>query len=337
MKRGKEFRRRGSPVWEWDEAPLDEFQADICRPEGMQLPKQSLGARDEEYVFTPPRALVVSGRVVDAKTQQPIKRFRVTPGLRNRDPGIRMNWITNDSYDASDGNYRIRFTHGYIAHLVQIEAEGWQVAISRDTMTDEGEVDVDFELQPAEDIAATILTAAGVPAARAKIALGVAGSKIKIANGDINDGSTYALRLDADAEGSFRIPARTEPFRIVITHPSGAAYLKSSAGPIPDQITPTPWARAEGTFRVGAQPAPNVVLSLDAGIRHSPNTAHPTVAHTGENTRPSATTWHHLHTRAQRRRRAIWRCRRLRQHPRSLSRRSSQAFGQRIYPTPVRR
>ena len=24
-------------VWEWTEAPLDEFQAAICRPDGMQL------------------------------------------------------------------------------------------------------------------------------------------------------------------------------------------------------------------------------------------------------------------------------------------------------------
>lgn len=253
-------------VWEWNEAPLDAFQADICRPDGMQLPDQSLVAREEEYVFTPPKALVVSGRVVDAETQQPIEQFRVTPGLRNSDPGIRMNWIPNESYDATDGTYRIRFTRGYIAHLVQIEAEGYQVAVSRDIMSDEGEVDVDFELQPAVDIAAAILTTDGEPAAGAKVALGVAGSQINISNGDIDDGSTYALRLDAGEEGRFRIPARTEPFQIVITHPSGAAYLKSSDGPIPDRITLTPWARAEGTFRVGSQLAPNVVLSLDAGI-----------------------------------------------------------------------
>ncbi|MCA9265602.1 MAG: carboxypeptidase regulatory-like domain-containing protein, partial [Planctomycetales bacterium] len=46
-------------VWEWDEAPLDEFRADICRPDGMQLSSQPLITRDEEYVFSPPAALVV--------------------------------------------------------------------------------------------------------------------------------------------------------------------------------------------------------------------------------------------------------------------------------------
>ena len=150
-------------VWEWREAPLDEFQADICRPDGMQLSRRSLIAREEEYVFLPPRVLVVSGSVVDAKTKVPVKKFRVTPGLRNNDPGIRMNWIPSDSYEATDGTYRIHLMHDYPAHLVRIEAEGYKVAISRDVMTDEGEVDLDFELQPAEDIAATILTAAVRP------------------------------------------------------------------------------------------------------------------------------------------------------------------------------
>jgi hypothetical protein len=34
-------------VWTWNEAPLDEFKADICRPEGMQLFGQTLIAREE--------------------------------------------------------------------------------------------------------------------------------------------------------------------------------------------------------------------------------------------------------------------------------------------------
>jgi hypothetical protein len=135
-------------------------------------------------------------------------------------------------------------------------------------MSDEGEVQFDFELQPAEDIAATIVTAAGEPAANAKIALGVAGSQISIKLGDIDDRSTYATRLNADANGRFSMPARDEPFQLVITHPLGFAHLKSSDGPIPNRITLTPWARVEGTFRIGAQPAPNVVLSMFAeGIR----------------------------------------------------------------------
>ncbi len=256
-------------VWEWNEAPLDEFRADICRPGGMQLDEQSLIARDEEYVFRPPRALVVTGKVFDAVTKAPIETFRVIPGLRNRDPRIRMNWIPRESYQAAGGQYRIRLRNAYLAHLVRIEADGYQVATSRDIKTDEGEVEIDFQLQPAKDIAATITSASGEPAAGAKIALGVAGSQISVKNGDIDDGSTYATRLDVDETGRFSIPGRDEPFQLVITHPTGFAYLKSTDGPVPSNVSLTPWARLEGTFRVGPRPAPTVEITLSIDSVHS--------------------------------------------------------------------
>jgi hypothetical protein len=249
-------------VWEWDEAPLDEFQADICHPDGMQLRSQPLIAREEEYVFSPPAALVVSGTVVDFETRAPIENFRVISGIRDTEPWIDANWIPGQSYDATKGKYRVRFDRAYPAHLVRIEANGYQVAVSRDIMPDEGEVDLDFELQRAADITSTIVTPSGEPAAGAKIALGVAGSQIRIEGGDIHDRSTFATRIEADADGRFSVPARDEPFHLVITHEAGFAHLTSEDGPVSDPITLTLWARVEGTFRVGPDPAPNVVLSM---------------------------------------------------------------------------
>ena len=256
-------------VWEWDEAPLDEFQADICRPGGMQLSKEPLIAREKEYVFTPPPALVVSGRVIDAKTKQPIKQFHVIPGLRNSDPRLGMNWIPRDSFDATDGTYRVRLKHDYPAHLVRIEAAGYLLAISRDIKTNEGEIEIDFALEPATDIASTLMTAAGKPAAGAKIALGVADSQISVENGEIDDGSTYATLLKSDAKGHFSIPARTEPFQLMITHPAGYAHLKSEQGAIPETVTLTPWARIEGTFRVGTKPVARVPLTIFSNVSPS--------------------------------------------------------------------
>ena len=67
-------------VWVWHEAPVDEFRADICPPGGMVLHRQPLIAREAEYVFRAPGPLVVSGKVIDAVTREPIKAFRVVPG-----------------------------------------------------------------------------------------------------------------------------------------------------------------------------------------------------------------------------------------------------------------
>lgn len=180
-----------------------------------------------------------------------------------------MNWIPRDAVEASGGQYRVRLTHAYPAHLVRIEAAGYQMAISRDIKTDEGEVTVDFELQPAADIASTVATSKGEPAAGAKVALGVAGSQISVKNGDIDDSSTYATRLDADEAGRFSFPARDEPFQLVITHASGYAHLNSEEGPVPPSIRLTAWARVEGTFRVGPRAVSNVEITLNSEPIHS--------------------------------------------------------------------
>ncbi|HBL44464.1 carboxypeptidase regulatory-like domain-containing protein [Gimesia sp.] len=249
-------------VWEWDEAPLDSFKVDICRPGGMQLTNQTLLAREEEYVFQPPKALVISGSVVDAKTKQPVKRFRVTPGVQRDDSTSSLFWNTSESFESSDGKYSIRIHRDDPAHFLRIEADGFEVATSRAFKPDEESVPYDFALKPAKDIAATILTATGKPAANAQIAVGIVGSQIMIKNGRIRNISTYATRLQSDDMGQFSIPPRTEPFQLIILHPDGFAHLKSETGPIPDPVKLTPWARLEGTFRVGKDIAPHVDLTL---------------------------------------------------------------------------
>ena len=42
----------------------------------------------------------------------------------------------------------------------------------------------------------------------------------------IDDGSTYAARCDADNAGRFHFPSQEGPYQLMITHPSGFAYLK---------------------------------------------------------------------------------------------------------------
>ena len=257
-------------VWEWDEAPLDEIKADICPPDGMTLVKQPLIAREKEYVFRLSPPLVISGNVTDASTGKPVKKFRVVPGTRSGERNAPpMNWARSESFEATGGRYELRLHRGYPAHLVRIEADGYEVAVSRDVKSDEENVRIDFKLKPAADVAATLLTPSGKPADGAKIALGMAGSQICVKNGVFSNISTYAARYDADAGGRFRFPAQDSDSQLVIVHPSGFAYLKSTDGPIPETIRLTPWARVEGTFRVGKRVVPNAPISLQTDALHS--------------------------------------------------------------------
>jgi uncharacterized GH25 family protein len=247
-------------VWEWNEAPHDEIKADICRPGGMQLPAQSLVAREEEYVFRPPRALVISGKVVDAKSKQAIEKFRVIPGQLWS--GGQIFWSENDSQDADGGGYKVTRNRGELAHLVRVVADGYQAGISREIKSDEGEVTIDFELKPAANITATIVTSGGAPADGAKVAIGIPGSQIMLKNGDIDESQTYATRLVSDREGRVSFPQPDGAFQLVVTHEAGFAHLKSAEAAIPNRVELTPFARVTGTFRIGPEPRADVPLDI---------------------------------------------------------------------------
>jgi protocatechuate 3,4-dioxygenase beta subunit len=248
-------------VWEWQEAPLDEFQADICPPGGMQLTDQPIVARAEEYIFHTSPALVISGNAIDAETHEPIKNFRAIQGALIS--GIpRVQWF-RERIDGIDGHYQVHQDRGYPAHLVKIEAEGYLPAISRNIKSDEGNVTINFELKKGSDLAATLLAPDGKPAPGAKIVLGRAGSQIEVENGDIQPHAVYsASQTTSDADGRFHFSPQSEPFQIVITHQSGFVRVASSNGAIPDTLTLTPWAKVEGTFRVGQNAMPSIPLEL---------------------------------------------------------------------------
>ena len=139
-------------VWEWNEAPLDEFDADICRPNGLLLPKQILKARDEEYVFRLPSAYVVVGKVVDAQTKEPIKTFQVTTAHRgylgNPEEG-RVLYHLIGRLPATDGIYRIEQTNAEnsdIVDAIQIESNGYQPTVWQEIMFENGLASIDLAL-----------------------------------------------------------------------------------------------------------------------------------------------------------------------------------------------
>jgi hypothetical protein len=255
-------------VWVWNEAPLDEFRADICPPDGMQLQQQPLIAREEEYVFRVAGPLVVSGEVTDAVTKKPIKEFRVVPGARWSDG--RTFWIRKEEFAALDGQYQIRRTRGEPTNLIRIEADGYTAAVSRDIRSDEGKISIDFALKPGANVAAKVVTPRNLPARGARVALGLPGSQICVQNGEIDDSSTFSARAETDESGRFHFPAQDKDFQLVITHPSGFGYVKSPREwELTRIIHLEPWSRVEGTYKIGKSPAANVSIEIDVSRMNS--------------------------------------------------------------------
>jgi hypothetical protein len=204
-------------------------------------------------------ALVISGKVVDAATKQPIKEFLVLPGWT---PG--GYWNADVTITAADGHYRLRGIHEQAkAYKVKIWAEGYLSAVSREIKNDEGSVTCDFELVKGNEVAATVLTPESVPAAGAKVALGLANRQIRVENGEVDSlGDASAFR-ETDAAGRFHLMTGTADFWLVVTHPSGCVQLNGLRPTNPSVIRLGPWARAEGTFRVARKPRAHVEVSVN--------------------------------------------------------------------------
>ncbi len=248
-------------VWTWHEAPLDEFRADICPPDGMELQRQPIVARAQEYVFRVTGPLVVSGKVVNAATKQPIKNFRVVVGSRFQTNEI--FWNRNEPYAATDGRYEVRLTRAEAATLIRIEVDGYRAAVSREIRPYEGTIAVDFALEPGRDVVGKVVTPRNAAAPGAKVALGIAGSQIIVKNGEIDPSMTFCARTQTGEDGRFRFPAQDGNFQLVIVHPTGFAHLRSKPDWSARIIHLEPWARVEGTYRIGKAPAANVPIELD--------------------------------------------------------------------------
>ncbi len=251
-------------VWVWEEAPQDEIRVDICPPGRMTLTDQSIMAREQEYVFETPPILDISATVVDAETGDPIPSFKVMPGVRSSP--THMNWVHGGSegaFEAKDGKFRVTRNYGYLAHLLKVAAPGYLPAELREIKSDEGKVQLEFRLSKGVDVAASVRKPDGSPAIGAKVALGLAGSQISVTNGSFDD-STYASLLTCDKNGHFSFPPQGGRYQLVITHKSGYAYIEGAAGDKRETIRLTPWARVEGTFRVGGKPVGGVPLTLNS-------------------------------------------------------------------------
>jgi hypothetical protein len=242
-------------IWQWNEAPLDEFHADVCRPGGMRLASRRLIARSEEYVFRVPPCLLISGKAINAETKQPIKKFRVIPQVRGGAGGSRDS---GGSFTAADGLFQLRETEGGFVYGVRIEADGYAPTESRDIPGDGGNVSLEIALTQHPTV--IVLTPDGQPAAKATVALAFVGTQVMISNGRLNGNAGVLKRTDADESGRFRFPPQNSDFWFVVVHPAGHALVKCSKNSVAKSIQLTAWARVEGTYRVARKPKANVTL-----------------------------------------------------------------------------
>lgn len=243
--------------WEWREGPREKFSVSITLPDGRRLNNQPLVTGQNEIRFrAPPDAQTISGRVIDARTKQPIKQFRVVPRLG-------PSWGWRESFIASDGNFWIRPTFPPGAgNQIRIEADGYLPLESDRIKNDKPNVAVNFALTPGADIEGSVLTADGRPCARARVALAIGGAFVTIKNGELADYQPGVEQRTTDDAGHFRFPREKTAYWLLVTHHTGFAQVQCSPASDPKPIRLTRWSRLKGTYYAAERPQPYLSLSV---------------------------------------------------------------------------
>ena len=248
-------------LWVWDWAPDDAVLCDILKRGYMSLRKQNLTARDEEYVLTLHRPLKISGRVVDAESKEPIRTFRIVPGLAWGREGDSPSWMRYRIKNGKDGTYSHQFGEPYPQYFVRIEAEGYLPAVSRLFSADEGKATFDFELKKGSGPEAVVLDPEGKPTEGARVYICSESSRPYVRDGR-NTHDSDSVKATTDADGKFRLPPQSEPFSLLVLHDLGYAEVSQATLAQSSEIRLVRWARVEGILRIGSGPGAQKRLAL---------------------------------------------------------------------------
>ena len=278
--------------WAWTWAPKDAVQTNLGLTgyvNYMSVRNLPLVAQEAEHVITMFPALTISGHVIDADTKQPVPSFRVVQGRRQEGDWERsISWDRYEVVEGKDGQYKLTITQPSLAHLVRIEADGRQPAVSREFKSDEGNVTCDFALNKGKDLNVMVRLADGKPAAGADVCLcpETPGKFINMAMFVKNGGFPYRDSsrpfLKVGPDGRLLIPPQDNGFLLIIVHDQGFLQTTSkeliakaeatlSEALIPKyEITLQAWARLEGIVRHGTKPVPGVKVVVDPAGPYDP-------------------------------------------------------------------
>lgn len=211
---------------------------------------------------------VVSGRVIDDSTEEPVKSFRVTPGTAStsRPPA---SWNRYDTFSSADGEFKYVADHYREERLLLVEAAGYRPARSRVIKADEGKASLEFRLKRSATISGTVLQPDGSPAVNALVVLGTLADRVDYRSDSELDSDLHPYQLRTKDDGEFEFDKPGVPFTLFVFGEEGFAKVDGkefdgNARP----VTLTPYARIEGKLRIPPPHTSEVNIHVDFRGEH---------------------------------------------------------------------
>jgi RNA polymerase sigma factor (sigma-70 family) len=251
----------------WDSAPAEPVRLTLTRPGYTMLVQREFLASKSETSVTMYPPLRIRGKVIDARTGQPIERFTVMHGnyyrFANPDGALRnVNWERWGSQDDfTGGQYELEYALPSVAAVaVRVEAKGYKPASSEPFRMEAGDVGFDARLEPGVGPSGVVHGLDGRPLTGARVILSTRSLRAQLYNGKFHEGA-YPQALTG-SDGRFSFPAPAEPFRVFVYHESGFVEADEKTLAALSDLTVQPWGRIEGTVKIGTRPAAGVQIRL---------------------------------------------------------------------------
>ena len=115
--------------FEWRNSPNDVVFYSTWKFGYMSSRNNPLTAADREQIITLHPQIVITGRVIDAETGQPLPKFRLIQGYRI-EGREEIYWAENESVENTGDRYMMRFDEPFEALWVRIESPGYRTVES---------------------------------------------------------------------------------------------------------------------------------------------------------------------------------------------------------------
>ena len=254
-------------MWTWNEAPTDSVQFFVYgRGLSSEQPNYVFEPRDEPYTIRMVPLTKATGRVIDAKTKEPIPTFTINPGYRWSEIREKPVLQTSSSTGYRDGVFEYKIDRQNYGYYLRFTADGYIPYVTETFKPDEN-ANITVELTPAEPISAMVVLPDGKPAEKAEVALFSSSTGIgTIWNGKLNSGDMRTIPYQiTQADGHFTFQPQLDGYVIVISHDAGAALVYADDlknGTVKLQ----PWSRVEGTVKKGNEPWPGKLVRVAAWL-----------------------------------------------------------------------
>jgi hypothetical protein len=244
----------------WENAPADRILASVRARNRMGLDQFPIRAADSPVRIVLPSVLVVTGKVVDPATKEPVSGCRVFAGSVPAEqaaigPRLPSEERPDDTTDRR-GRFRVTLRQAGFGQfgVLKFVKDGYAPTLSSLLPLDGGAAELEIALPQGRDIEGVLLLPNGKPAADTAVYMATPGTGVTVLTG-VRVPYFRGTLVNTDADGRFGLPATLGKWRLAAFCTDGYLDVADESFPESGELRMRPWARLEGRCLTDGKPA----------------------------------------------------------------------------------